>query len=111
MAWVYLMIAGVFEIAWAIGLKYTEGFSKPVASVVTVVLMIASFVFLSQAVRELPIGTAYAIWTGIGAVGTAILGMILFSEPRDTVRILCMLLIVAGIVGLKLTAGGEAHVG
>ncbi len=110
MAWVYLMIAGVFEIAWAIGLKYTEGFSKPVASVVTVVLMIASFVFLSQAVRELPIGTAYAIWTGIGAVGTAILGMILFNEPRDTVRILCMLLIVAGIVGLKLTGGG-AHVG
>lgn len=111
MAWAYLMIAGVFEIAWAIGLKYTEGFTKPVASVVTVVLMIASFVFLSQAVRELPIGTAYAIWTGIGAVGTAILGMVLFNEPRDTVRILCMLLIVAGIVGLKLTAGGESHVG
>ena len=103
MSWIYLLIAGILEIGWAIGLKYTEGWSKLYPSLITVVLMIASFQFLSMALKTLPIGTAYAIWTGIGAVGTAILGMIIFNEPRDVSRILCILLIVAGIAGLKLT--------
>ena len=104
MNWIYLLIAGILEISWAIGLKYTEGWSKLYPSLITVVLMIASFQFLSMALKTLPIGTAYAIWTGIGAVGTAILGMIIFNEPRDVSRILCILLIVTGIAGLKLTA-------
>lgn len=104
MNWIYLIIAGILEIGWAIGLKYTEGWSKLYPSLITVVLMIASFQFLSMALKTLPIGTAYAIWTGIGAVGTAILGMIIFDEPSDLSRILCILLIVVGIVGLKLTA-------
>jgi quaternary ammonium compound-resistance protein SugE len=102
MAWTYLVIAGLMEIAWATGLKYSEGFTKPLASVVTAILMIASFYFLSLALKTLPIGTAYAIWTGIGAVGTSIIGIILFGESREALRIICMLLIVAGIVGLKL---------
>lgn len=104
MNWFYLIAAGILEIGWAIGLKYTEGWSKLYPSLITVALMIASFQFLSMALKTLPIGTAYAIWTGIGAVGTAIVGMILFDEPRDLSRILCVLLIVAGIVGLKLTS-------
>lgn len=104
MNWFYLFIAGLFEIAWAIGLKYTEGWSRLWPSLITAVLMIASFYFLSLAVRELPIGTAYAVWTGIGTVGAAILGMFLFDEPRDALRILCIVLIVAGIGGLKLTS-------
>ena len=105
MNWIYLFIAGLFEIAWAIGLKYTEGWSRLWPSLITVVLMIASFYFLSLAVKSLPIGTAYAVWTGIGTVGAAILGMFLFDEPRDVVRIVCILLIVAGIVGLKFSSG------
>ncbi|MGE5315819.1 MAG: quaternary ammonium compound efflux SMR transporter SugE [Acidobacteriota bacterium] len=104
MAWMYLFIAGLFETAWAIGLKYTQGWTKVGPSVYTVITMIASFYFLSLAVRTLPIGTAYAIWTGIGAVGTAVLGMILFGESREVLRLLCMLVIVAGIVGLKLVS-------
>lgn len=104
MNWIHLAIAGIFEIAWAIGLKYTEGWSRLVPSLITVVLMIASFYFLSLAVKTLPIGTAYAVWTGIGTVGAAILGMILFDEPRDILRILCILLIVGGIAGLKATS-------
>lgn len=104
MSWIYLSIAGILEIGWAIGLKYTEGWSKLYPSLITVVLMIASFQFLSMALKTLPIGTAYAIWTGIGAVGTTITGMIIFDEPRDVSRIVCILLIVAGIAGLKLTA-------
>lgn len=103
MAWVYLVLAGLFEVGWALGLKYTDGFTKVTPSVLTVIGMIGSFVLLGQALRVLPIGTAYAIWTGIGAVGTAILGMALFGEPRDVARILCILLIVAGIIGLKFT--------
>jgi quaternary ammonium compound-resistance protein SugE len=103
MAWFYLVIAGLLEIAWAIGLKYTEGFTKLTPSILTVIAMIGSFALLGQALRVLPIGTAYAIWTGIGAVGTAILGMVFFGEPRDVARIVCILLIVAGIVGLKFT--------
>jgi quaternary ammonium compound-resistance protein SugE len=104
MNWLYLFIAGLFEIAWAIGLKYTEGWTRLWPSVITAVLMVASFYFLSLAVRELSIGSAYAVWTGIGTVGAAILGMILFDEPRDAVRILCILLIIGGIAGLKLTS-------
>ena len=104
MNWIYLIIARILEIGWAIGLKYTEGWSKLYPSLITIVLMIASFQFLSMALKTLPIGTAYAIWTGIGAVGTAVLGMLLFDESRDLTRILCILLIVAGIAGLKLTS-------
>lgn len=104
MNWIHLAIAGLFEIAWAIGLKYTEGWTRLWPSVITILLMIASFYFLSLAVRSLPIGTAYAVWTGIGTVGAAILGMVLFDEPRDIVRIACIFLIIAGIAGLKLTS-------
>jgi quaternary ammonium compound-resistance protein SugE len=103
MSWIWLIIAGVLEVAWAVGLKYAEGFTKLWPSVFTLALMLASFWCLAQAVRGLPLGTSYAIWTGIGAVGTAVLGMILFKEPATVARLLCMLLIVAGIVGLKLT--------
>lgn len=104
MNWVYLAIAGVLEIAWAVGLKYTEGWTRLVPSLITGALMIASFYFLSLAVKTLPIGTAYAVWTGIGTVGAAILGMFLFEEPRDIVRVVCIFLIIAGIAGLKLTS-------
>src|SRR6476620_12392237 len=107
MNWLYLFIAGLFEIAWAIGLKYTEGWTRLWPSLITAVLMIASFYFLSLAVRTLPIGTAYAIWTGIGTVGAAILGMVLFGEPRDVLRVLCILLIIGGIAGLKLTSSDQ----
>jgi len=102
MPWIILFIAGLFEVAWAIGLKYTEGFSKLWPSVFTIVCMIISMGLLAYAVKHLPIGTAYAIWTGIGAVGTAILGIILFNESKEFVRIFFILLIVIGIVGLKL---------
>ncbi len=104
MPWFYLLIAGLLEIAWAIGLKYTEGFSRFWPSVTTIVAMVCSFYFLSQALKTIPIGTGYAVWTGIGASGTAILGIILFNEPREFLRILCIALIVIGIVGLKFAA-------
>jgi quaternary ammonium compound-resistance protein SugE len=104
MAWVYLLIAGLFEIGWAIGLKYTDGWTRLWPTIFTVVAMILSVVFLDLAVRTLPIGTAYAAWTGIGAVGTVILGMILFNEPATAIRLACIALIVAGIVGLKVAA-------
>lgn len=104
MNWTFLIVAGILEIAWAIGLKYTEGWTRLWPSVITGVLLIASFYFLSLAVKTLPIGTAYAVWTGIGTVGAAILGMFLFDEPRDIVRMLCIGLIIAGIAGLKLTS-------
>jgi quaternary ammonium compound-resistance protein SugE len=104
MNWLYLGIAGLLEIAWAIGLKYTEGWTKLVPSLITAALMIASFYFLSLAVKSLPIGTAYAVWTGIGTVGAAILGMFLFDEPRDVARVICILLIIVGIAGLKITS-------
>ncbi|TPE44706.1 DMT family transporter [Pontibacter mangrovi] len=107
MAWVYLVLAGICEIGWAFGLKYSEGFSKPLVSIVTVVVMILSFVLLSQAMKTLPLGTAYAIWTGIGAAGTAILGIVFLNEPRDLIRILCILMIVAGVVGLKVFSGAK----
>ena len=102
MAWIYLFIAGLFEIGWAIGLKYTDGFTKLWPSVITITTMILSFYFLSSAVKTIPIGTAYAIWTGIGAVGTAILGIILFGESKEIIRIMFIMLIVIGIVGLKI---------
>ena len=104
MAWLYLLIAGLFEIAWAIGLKYTEGWSKLYPSMITIALMIVSFVFLSLAVKTLPVGNAYAIWTGIGAVGTALVGMILFGESREPARLACLVLVIAGVIGLKLTS-------
>ena len=102
MAWVWLVLAGVLEIVWAIGLKYTDGFTRFVPSAITAAAMIASVYFLALAVRTIPIGTGYAVWTGIGAVGVAILGMILFGEPKTILRIGSILLIVLGIVGLKL---------
>jgi quaternary ammonium compound-resistance protein SugE len=105
MAWIYLFIAGVLEIAWAIGLKYTEGFSRLWPSVMTVCAMIASFALLAQALKTIPVGTGYAVWTGIGAAGTAIIGMVLLGESRELLRILCILLIVAGVLGLKLASG------
>lgn len=104
MAWMYLFAAGLLEVAWAIGLKYTEGWTRLVPSLVTGALMIASFYFLSLAVRVLPIGTAYAVWTGIGTVGAAIFGIVVLGEPRDAGKLICVLLIVAGIVGLKVTS-------
>jgi quaternary ammonium compound-resistance protein SugE len=104
MAWIWLTLAGCLEIIWAIGLKYTEGFTRPWPSVITGAAMLASIYFLALAVRTIPIGTGYAVWTGIGAVGVAILGMILFDEPRDLLRIGSILLIIAGIAGLKLVS-------
>ncbi|SFC86602.1 quaternary ammonium compound efflux SMR transporter SugE [Clostridium uliginosum] len=103
MEWVYLVIAGFFEVGWAIGLKYSQGFTKMIPSMLTLIGMIASFYFLSLSLKNLPIGTAYAIWTGIGTVGTVILGIVLFKEPFDAMRIICIVLIVSGIIGLKLT--------
>ncbi|MBX5463536.1 MAG: quaternary ammonium compound efflux SMR transporter SugE [Steroidobacteraceae bacterium] len=104
MAWILLVIAGLFEVGWAIGLKYTAGFTRPWPSVATVLAMIASIVLLGWAVRTLPVGTAYAVWTGIGAAGTVVLGIVLFNEPATATRIVCVALIVLGIVGLKLSA-------
>jgi quaternary ammonium compound-resistance protein SugE len=101
MAWTYLILAGLLEIGWAVGLKYTAGFSKLGPSVITVLLMVASFALLAQAVKVIPLGTAYAVWTGIGAAGAAVIGMMFFQESREAVRIACLLLIVAGVVGLK----------
>lgn len=102
MAWTYLFVAGLLEIAWAIGLKYTEGFSRLWPTIGTVTAMILSIAFLGLALKSLPVGTAYAIWTGIGAVGTVILGIILFAEPATALRLGCVGLILAGIIGLKL---------
>ena len=104
MAWLNLVIAGLLEIVWAIGLKYTDGFTRLWPSMLTVAAMIASLYFLAQALKIIPVGTGYAVWTGIGAVGTAMLGIVLFAESSALPRLLCMLLIVAGIVGLKLTS-------
>jgi quaternary ammonium compound-resistance protein SugE len=102
MSWTYLLIAGLLEIVWAVGLKYTEGFTRLAPSVVTVAAMAASMVFLGLALRTIPIGTGYAVWTGIGAVGTALLGIVLFAEPATATRLACIGLIVVGIAGLKL---------
>jgi quaternary ammonium compound-resistance protein SugE len=102
--WLYLAIAGLFEVGWAIGLKYTDGFSRLVPSVLTVVSMIISLTLLGLALKTLPVGTAYAIWTGVGAVGTAILGIVLFADPATLPRLACIGLIVAGIIGLKVVS-------
>jgi quaternary ammonium compound-resistance protein SugE len=107
MAWIFLVIAGIFEVVWAIGLKYTEGFTKLIPSLITLAGMAISFYFLSMAVKTLPIGTAYAIWTGIGAAGAVILGMILFGEPRNLLRLMFVAFILIGIIGLKATSGSN----
>lgn len=104
MAWTLLVLAGLLEVVWAVSMKLSEGFTRLWPSVITVAFMIASFLCLALALRELPVGTAYAVWTGIGAVGTAVLGMVLFGESRDAIRLGCILLIVAGIVGMKVTS-------
>lgn len=101
MAWTILILAGLFEIGWAIGLKYTDGFTRLAPSVFTAVSMVISVVLLGLALRELPVGSAYAVWTGIGTVGTALLGMYLFAEPATVIRLVCIGLIVSGIGGLK----------
>jgi quaternary ammonium compound-resistance protein SugE len=104
MPWILLFIAGLCEVAWAIGLKYTEGFTRLWPSVATLAAMALSVVLLGLAMRSLPVGTAYAVWTGIGAVGTVILGIVLFGEPANAARLACVGLIVIGIFGLKLTS-------
>ena len=108
MAWIYLIIAGLLEIAWAIGLKHTEGFSRLWPSVATISAMIASFGLLAAALKTIPIGTGYAVWTGIGAAGTAIIGMVFLGESREALRIVCIALIVAGVIGLKF-ASASGH--
>lgn len=104
MSWILLVIAGLFEVAWAVGLKYTEGFSKPVPTVLTLAAMVCSVLLLGMAMKQLPVGTAYAVWTGIGTVGTAILGIALLGDPASMARVLCLGLIAAGIIGLKLVS-------
>ena len=104
MAWFLLFLAGLFECGWAIGLKYTDGFTRPIPTVLTVISMVVSVVLLGLAVKTLPMGTAYAVWTGIGTVGTVLLGIWLLGDPATLVRLLCIGLIVAGIAGLKLVA-------
>lgn len=104
MAWVYLVVAGLFEVVWALGLKYTEGWTRPWPSAGTVAAMVVSFWCLSQALRSIPIGTGYAIWTGIGAVGVAAFGILVFGESASPARLACIAMIVAGVVGLKLVS-------
>jgi quaternary ammonium compound-resistance protein SugE len=104
MAWVYLFFAGLFEIGWAVGLKFTAGFTRLVPSVLTIASMVVSLGLLGLALKALPLGTAYAIWTGIGTIGTVIVGIILFRESADILRLTCVALILAGIVGLKLVS-------
>ncbi len=104
MAWLILLAAGLLEVGWAVGLKHTEGFTRPLPTVLTVAAMVASLGLLGLALRTLPLGTAYAVWTGVGTVGTALLGIWLFREPADPLRLLCIGLIVLGIVGLKLAS-------
>ncbi|HOG07699.1 MAG: quaternary ammonium compound efflux SMR transporter SugE [Syntrophales bacterium] len=106
MAWIYLLIAGLMETAWAIGLKYTAGFTKLWPSLWTLAGMAISFYLLSLALKTIPVGTGYAVWTGIGAVGTAILGIVLFGESHSAIRIFCIAMIVAGIAGLRLASPG-----
>lgn len=103
MAWLYIFIASLFEISWAVGLKYSQGFSKLEPTIFTLITMILSYVFLAMGTKTLPIGTAYAVWTGIGAVGTAIYGILFFDESKELLRIFFIFLIVVGIIGLRLT--------
>lgn len=104
MPWLLLLIAGLFEIGWAVGLKYTDGFTRPVPTVLTVGCMAASLWLLALALKTLPLGTAYAVWTGVGTVGAAVMGVALFGETVDPLRLACIGLIVAGIIGLKLAS-------
>ena len=104
MAWIILLFAGLSEVGWAVGLKYTEGFTRPVPSVLTISCMVVSMLLLGLALKTLPLGTAYAIWTGIGTIGTALLGIMLFGESASALRLACIGLIVTGIVGLKLVS-------
>jgi quaternary ammonium compound-resistance protein SugE len=104
MHWFILFIAGLFEVVWAIGIKYTEGWTKLWPTVITVLAMIASFYLLSIALKQIPMGTAYAVWTGIGTIGTVIYGIVFFKEPMDILRIICIMLILSGIVGLRILA-------
>ena len=105
MPWICLIIAGLLEIGWAVGLKYTHGFTRLWPTLGTAALMAASFYFMSLALKAIPLGTVYAVWTGIGAAGTAALGMMFFGEPREVARVVCLVMIVAGTVGLKLFSG------
>jgi quaternary ammonium compound-resistance protein SugE len=105
MAWVYLVIAGLLEVVWAVGLKKTEGFTRLGPSLLTLAAMVASFVLLAQALRTLPTGTAYAVWVGIGAVGTALFGLFYLGEPRTALRLVSLALIVLGVIGLRLAEG------
>ncbi len=102
MEWIYLVVAGFLEVGWAMGMKYSHGFTKILPSILTVIGMVASFYFLSLSLKSLPLGNAYAIWTGIGTVGTVVLGIILFKEPINLMRLICIVFIVVGIVGLKI---------
>ncbi len=102
MAWIILFVAGLFEIGWAVGLKYTEGFTRPIPTLLTAISLVTSMGLLGLALKSLPLGTAYAVWTGVGAVGTAIVGILLFKEPAAAGRLVCLALIVSGILGLKL---------
>ena len=103
MSWIILFFAGLFEVAWAVGLKYTEGFTRPLPTLLTVLAMVASLGLLGLAMKQLPLGTAYAVWTGVGAVGTVIAGILLFGESMAPVRVLSVALILSGLVGLKLS--------
>ncbi len=107
-AWILLIVAGLFEVVWAVGLKYTQGFTRLVPTVVTLTAMVASMLLLSRAIQKIPVGTGYAVWTGIGAVGTAVVGVLVLGEPRTVWRLISIALIVAGIVGLKLAGGSPA---
>ncbi len=102
MAWFYLLIAGILEVVWAVAMKYSEGWTRLYPSIFTVISMAIGFYFLSLAVKSLPLGTAYAVWTGIGTIGTVIFGVIFFKEPVDLIKVICILLIVTGIIGLRL---------
>lgn len=104
MSWLILFVAGLLEVVWAIGLKYTEGFSKPVPSLITIVAMIGSFYLLSVAMRSLPLGTAYAVWVGIGVVGAAIAGIAVFQESANLLKVLSLMMVIGGIAGLKLSS-------
>lgn len=104
MAWAILLVAGLFEVGWAVGLKYSDGLTRLVPSLVTGVALVLSMLLLAIAMRTLPLGTAYTVWTGIGAIGTVVLGIVLFSEPATAMRLVCIALILTGIVGLKLTS-------
>jgi quaternary ammonium compound-resistance protein SugE len=104
MKWIYLIIAGVFEVGWAVGLKYSQGFSKFLPSILTIMGMLASFYFLSLSLKTLPLGTAYAVWTGIGTVGTVVFSIVLFKEPINIMSVIFIAFIVSGIIGLKLTS-------